>query len=91
VTYLTKTPFRLWIFLIGLTISAWAVFEGDAPNLLAGTVVVFIAAIKSRLVILHYMEAKNAPKKWRTLYETWNFTCAALIIIGNAVTLTSHQ
>ena len=46
-----------------------------------------IAAAKARLVILHYMEAKHAPAHWLFLYETWNFSAAAIIIIGHYVTL----
>jgi len=89
--YITQEPFRLWLLLIVLTIIAWVVFEGHLARSLGSTAAVLIAAIKSRLVILHYMEAKHASKKWRQLYETWNFSCASLIIIGNLVTLTAIQ
>jgi membrane protein YdbS with pleckstrin-like domain len=88
---ITESAFGLWLLLIGITIISWLFFEGDNAKLLGGTVVVTLAAIKSRLVIVHYMEAKNAPRTWRQLYETWNFSCAALILIGNAITLQSHS
>jgi hypothetical protein len=43
------------------------------------------AAAKSRLVILHYMEANRAARHWRFLYETWNFAATATIVIGYLV------
>jgi hypothetical protein len=41
-----------------------------------------IAAAKSRLVILNYMEAHRAARHWRFLYETWSFAVTAAIVIG---------
>lgn len=84
------SPSVLWAMLIALTISSLIVFEGHMQPAIAGTAIILIAAAKSRLVILHYMEAKRASVTWRRMYVTWNFACAALIIIGNLVTL-QHQ
>lgn len=84
---LLESPSKLWIILILLSALSLTIFEGHVAHLIGGTAIVVIAALKSRLVILHYMEAKRAPSNWRFLYETWNFACAALIIIGNYVTV----
>lgn len=78
----TSTPTLLWILLIGMTFASVAFFEGHFLGTALSVVIVLISAIKSRLVILHYMEAKHASRQWRFLYETWNFTAAAIIIIG---------
>lgn len=51
--------------------------------------IMLIAAVKSRLIILRYMEANRAAKRWRFLYETWNFTVTAMIIIGYVVSAES--
>ena len=84
------SPALLWAFLVGLTAASLAVFEGHLSPLVGGTAVVLIASLKSRMVILHYMEARRAPRHWRLAYDTWNFTCASLIVIANTVTLLQH-
>lgn len=81
------SPTLLWVFLVGLTAASLAVFEGHLTMLVGGTAMIMIAAVKSRLVIMNYMEAKRAPRHWRMAYDTWNFTCASLIVVANAVTL----
>lgn len=75
------------VFLIALTLLSLVVFEGHFLGSLAVLAMVAIAAIKSRLVIIHFMEATHAPGNWRFLYETWNFVVAAIIVIGHYVTL----
>lgn len=82
-----ESPVRLWVILIALSCISLALFEGHIAASIGGTCIILIAALKSRLVILHYMEAKRASPTWRFLYETWNFACAALIIVANLVTL----
>lgn len=82
-----ESPALLWVILIGLSCVSLALFEGHIAASIGGTAMIVIAAVKSRLVILHYMEAKRATPTWRFLYETWNFACAALIIVANLVTL----
>ncbi len=45
-------------------------------------VIAVIAGYRSRLVILHFMEATHAPAHCRFLYETRNFVVVAIIVIG---------
>jgi len=47
-----------------------ALIEGAGGRALASVAIMLIAAAKSRLVILHYMEAHRAARHWRFLYET---------------------
>lgn len=83
-------PTTLWVVLILLSTASLALFEGNFTSAMAGTAIILLAAIKSRLVILHYMEAHRAKRSWRLLYETWNFSCAALLIVANLITLTQQ-
>jgi len=68
--------------LMGLTFSSVALFEGGWLGKMSSVLIVLIAAVKSRLVIVYYMEATRAARQWRFLYETWNFAVTATIIIG---------
>lgn len=76
------TPARVWALLCALTLLAVALVERGGLPQVSAVAVVLIAAVKSRLVILHYMEVRHASPHWGRLYELWNFTIAALFIIG---------
>ena len=84
---IVDVPATLWMVLVGLTVLAVAICEEQLLGTYSSFVIVLIAAAKARLVILHYMEARHAPAHWRFLYETWNFSAAAIIIIGHYVAL----
>jgi hypothetical protein len=84
---IVNIPSAVWVILLVLTLISVAIAEGAPLGTYSALAVVLIAAIKSRLVILHYMEAKHAPAHWRFLYETWNFAAAATIIIGHYMAL----
>ncbi len=75
----------VWCVLCGLTLLSVALVEGGWGRSVASIIIVLIAAVKSRLVILHYMEANRAARHWRFLYETWNFAVTATIVIGYLV------
>lgn len=72
----------VWVILISLTLLSVALFETGWLGKMSSVLIVLIAAVKSRLVIIHYMEAKHAARHWRFLYETWNFAVTATITIG---------
>ena len=80
-------PRAVWCVLCGLTLLSFALVEGGWHRHVASTIIVMIAAMKSRLVILHYMEANRAARHWRFLYETWNFAVTAMIVIGYVMSL----
>jgi heme/copper-type cytochrome/quinol oxidase subunit 4 len=75
-------PTLAWVMLIGLTLLSVALFESGWLGRMSSVLIVLIAAVKSRLVIIHYMEATRAARHWRFLYETWNFAVSATIVIG---------
>ena len=77
-----NAPVVVWCVLCGLTLLSVALVEGGWSRSVASIIIVLIAATKSRLVILHYMEANRAARHWRFLYETWNFAVTATIVIG---------
>ncbi len=87
INYLVNIPSALWAVLIGLSVLSVALIEKQTLGFYGVGGIILISAIKSRLVILHYMEAKHAEPKWRFLYEIWNFTAAAIIIIGHYMTM----
>ena len=60
-------------------VSTWGVSrEGVAPAI--ATVAIFLlAAWKTRLVLAHFMELRNAPQRWRLLFEAWVILVTAAI------------
>jgi heme/copper-type cytochrome/quinol oxidase subunit 4 len=82
-----NAPAVVWCLLCGLTLLSVALVEGGWNRSVVSIIVVLIAALKSRLVILRYMEANRAARPWRFLYETWNFGVTATIVIGYVISL----
>ncbi len=80
-------PLVVWCALCGLTLLSVALIEEAWQRSVASILIVLIAAVKSRLVILHYMEANRALIHWRFLYATWIFAVSATIIIGYVMSL----
>ena len=76
------SPAAIWCMLCALTGISVSLVEGGWLQGAAPILVMLIAALKSRLIIMRYMEANRAAKRWRFLYETWTFTVTAMIIIG---------
>ncbi len=81
------TPYKVWLVLITMTFVSFLIFEGGTLASLSAIAIVVIAAVKSRLVIEHFMEVAHAPGNFPLLYRTWNFVVAAIIIIGYCATL----
>ena len=82
------TPYKVWLALIAMTCVSFLIFEGGVLASLSAFAIVAIAALKSRLVIEHFMEVARAPGNFPFLYRTWNFVVAAIIIIGYYATHT---
>jgi hypothetical protein len=74
--------FLVWLILVLATLCSG--FLGEHHGLFGGTAAVsaimFIAAIKGRAVILHFMEIKCTPLSWRILFEAWIWGVCALIV-----------
>ncbi|MBL8418222.1 MAG: cytochrome C oxidase subunit IV family protein, partial [Dechloromonas sp.] len=46
-----------------------------------------IAFVKGRLVILDFMELRNAPALWRALLEGWLILVSSLILLAYWISL----
>ncbi|HKY89572.1 MAG TPA: cytochrome C oxidase subunit IV family protein [Nevskiaceae bacterium] len=69
-----------WLFLVGASLATLVVVESHATRAdVAVGVVMILAAIKARLIVLHFMELKHAPLAWRVAFEGWVVVVAALI------------
>lgn len=79
------TPSIIWVLLLGLTMSSVGFFEAKWLGPATSMLIVAIAAVKARLVIVHFMEVKRASRHWRWLYDAWIAAAAASIAIGGLV------
>ena len=62
----------VWLTLMLATCaSTWWLKSGASTSMAATAAILVIAAVKVRLVIIHFMELKHAPWKWRVFFEAW--------------------
>ena len=70
-----------WAFLVCATLGTWLIVERHHLSVAwAVSLVMLIAAIKGRMIVLHYMELKHAPFAWRIAFELWVVGVAILIL-----------
>jgi caa(3)-type oxidase subunit IV len=73
----------VWAALVLATCFAWWSAKGGVvPSSEATAIVMTIAAVKARLVILHFMDLKAAPRTWRLLFEGWVLLSTCVILCG---------
>jgi heme/copper-type cytochrome/quinol oxidase subunit 4 len=73
----------VWAALVLATCVAWWSASGGAvPSFEATAIVMIVAAVKARLVILHFMDLKAAPRPWRLLFEGWVVLTTCVILGG---------
>lgn len=72
----------VWCALCVLTIASTGLAELGRWAEPGSMLIVLMAAAKSRLVIVHYMEVGRAARHWRLLYESWIVAAAATLLIG---------
>ena len=77
---LTRGPSVVWGALCALTLTSFGLVELGSWGDVSSAAIVTMCAAKSRLVIVHYMEARRAARHWRVLHEAWNIAAAAIII-----------
>lgn len=76
-----STTTLVWLFLMAATIATTWWLSKDGFSARVGTVAIFaIAAFKVRLVLLHFMELKQAPRPWRLIFEAWVLVATAAIV-----------
>lgn len=88
VSVLRKPVSVVWVVLMVLTCASTWMLSKDAFAPTVATVGIFcIAAFKVRLVMLHFMELKNAPIMLKIVFESW-ILAATVVILGFYVATT---
>ena len=73
---------RAWIVLLVATGITWYLGEVGAAGTMAIVAMLVIAFVKGRLVILDFMELREAPRMWRILLEGWLILVSGLILLA---------
>jgi caa(3)-type oxidase subunit IV len=84
---LKNSAHRAWLILIVATGITWYLGEVGAAGTLAIVAMLAIAFIKGRLVILDFMELREAPLMWRVLLEGWLILVSSLILLAYWISL----
>lgn len=83
-TLLWSRTSLIWALLVGATLLSFELGHGvglrDATA--AGAVILIVSFIKVRLVMLDFMEIRQAPRWMRLVAETWiALICATLVVL----------
>lgn len=80
--HLRGTATRVWLLLMAATIvTTWVLTKDGVPVHVATVAIVLIAAIKVRLVLLHFMELRHAPLPLRLVFEGWVVAVSGALIV----------
>ena len=79
---LKNSAHRAWLVLIVATAITWYLGEVGAAGTAAIVAMLLIAFVKGRLVILDFMELREAPRLWRVLLEGWLILVSGLILLA---------
>ena len=86
-TLLANPAHRAWLILLIATGITWYLGEVGAAGTLAIVAMLAIAFVKGRLVILDFMELRDAPLMWRLLLEGWLILVSSLILLAYWISL----
>jgi caa(3)-type oxidase subunit IV len=84
---LKNSAHRAWLVLMVATGITWYLGEVGAAGTLAIVAMLVIAFVKGRLVILDFMELREAPVMWRALLEGWLILVSSLILLAYWISL----
>jgi hypothetical protein len=73
---------RVWLVLMAAAVLSWMISEHSTAAKVATSAVVLIAALKVRLIVMHFMELRWRPRPWRILFELWISGVTAIILGG---------
>ncbi len=73
---------RAWLVLMAATVITWYLGEVGAAGTASIVAMLVIAFVKGRLVILDFMELREAPRMWRILLEGWLILVSGLILLA---------
>ena len=79
---LKNSAHRAWLVLMISTGITWYLGEVGAAGTGAIVAMLVIAFVKGRLVILDFMELREAPLMWRVLLEGWLIVVSSLILLA---------
>ncbi len=85
--FLKNTAHRAWLVLLIATALTWYLGVVGAAGTWAIVTMLLIAFIKGRLVILDFMELREAPLMWRLLLEGWLIFVSSLILLAYWISL----
>ena len=78
---LRKPATVIWVALMLATCaSTWWLSKDLVLPTVATVAIVLIAAVKIRLVLMHFMELRSAPLAWRLVFEIWLLVITGLIL-----------
>lgn len=79
---LLKRPGSLvWLFLMAATIvTTWGLSKDTFDPQWATVAIMVIAAVKVRMVLLHFMELNHAPIPLRLVFEAWVVVVTAVVV-----------
>ena len=80
--FLSTPIHRAWLILLLATSITWYLGEVGAAGTGAIVGMLLIAFVKGRLVILDFMELRQAPRMWRLLLEGWMLLVGSLILLA---------
>ncbi|SEP87029.1 Cytochrome C oxidase subunit IV [Solimonas aquatica] len=73
---------QVWLLLMLATgISTWGLPKQAMAPAIATAALLLIAAFKVRLVLLHFMELREAPRRLRLLFEVWLLLLTATLLV----------
>jgi heme/copper-type cytochrome/quinol oxidase subunit 4 len=73
---------RVWLLLMAATVATtWGLTKEGLPFRIATIAIVLIAAVKVRLVLLHFMELRHAPLPLRLVFEAWVLAVTGALIV----------
>jgi hypothetical protein len=73
---------RSWLLLIAGTLATWGMGIAGLAGTGITVTILAIAFFKGRLVILDFMELRQAPLFWRLILEGWLIAVSALILLA---------
>lgn len=85
--FLLNPANRAWLVLLVATGATWWLGDVGAAGTGAILAMLAIAIIKGRLVILDFMELRDAPLMWRLLLEGWMILVGGLILLAYWISL----
>ena len=85
--FLKNPANRAWLVLLVATGMTWYLGEVGAAGTSAIVAMLLIAFVKGRLVILDFMELREAPRLWRILLEGWMIVVGSLILLAYWISL----